>query len=74
MRRKYYSRTYLDNIRKYKIHFDFSNDDYIVCVKEIIDGDDFIAKEGHKLISNGYYMVEIIPKEGNYVMRAWTIW
>ena len=71
MRRKYYSRTYLDNIRKYKIHFDFSNDDYISCVKEIIDGDDFVAKEGHKLISNGYYMVEIIPKDGNYVMRAY---
>ena len=71
MRRKYYSRTYLDNIRKYKIHFDFSNDDYIACVKEIIDGDDFIAKEGHKLISNGYYMVEIIPKDGNYVIRAY---
>ncbi len=71
MRRKYYSKTYLKNIRKYKISFDFSNDDYIVCVKEIIDGDDFIAKEGHKLISNGYFMVEIIPKEGNYVMRAY---
>ncbi len=71
MRRKYYSRTYLDNIRKYKIRFDFSNDDYITCVKEIIDGDDFIAKEGHKLISNGYYMIEIIPKDGNYVMRAY---
>ena len=71
MRRKYYSKTYLKNIRKYKIRFDFSNDDYIVCVKEIIDGDDFIAKEGHKLISNGYFMVEIAPKEGNYVMRAY---
>ena len=71
MKRKFYSRTYLDDIRKYKIYFDFSNDDYIACVKEIIDGDDFIAKEGHKLISNGYYMVEIIPKEGSYVMRAY---
>ncbi len=71
MRRKYYSKTYLKDVRKYKISFDFSNDDYIVCVKEIIDGDDFIAKEGHKLISNGYFMVEIIPKEGNYVMRAY---
>lgn len=71
MRRKYYSRTYLDNIRKYLIKFDFSNDDYMVCTKKIIDGDDFVAKEGHKLISNGYYMVEIIPKDGNYVMRAY---
>ena len=43
----------------------------MVCVKKIIDGDDFTAKEGHKLISNGYYMVEIIPKGGNYVMRAY---
>ena len=71
MKRKYYSKTYLKDVRKYKIRFDFSNDDYIVCVKEIIDGDDFIALEGHKLISNGYYMVEIMPKTGNYVMRAY---
>ena len=71
MRRKYYSRTYLNDIRKYKIHFDFSIDDYIVCVKEIIDGKDFAPEEGHKLISNGYFIVEIIPKYGNYVMRAY---
>ena len=71
MRRKYYSRTYLNDIRKYKIHFDFSNDDYIVCVKEIIDGKDFAPEEGYKLISNGYFIVEIIPKDGNYVMRAY---
>ena len=71
MRRKYYSRTYLNDIRKYKIHFDFSIDDYIVCVKEIIDGKDFAPEEGYKLISNGYFIVEIIPKDGNYVMRAY---
>ena len=39
MRRKFYSKTYLKNIRKYKISFDFCNEDYIVCVKEIIDGE-----------------------------------
>ena len=71
MKRKFYSKTYLKNIRKYKIHFDFSNDEYISCVKEIIDGDDFIALEGHKLISNGYYLVEIMPKDDYYVMRAY---
>ena len=71
MKRKLYSKTYLKDVRKYKIHFDFSNDDYIVCTKEIIDADDFIALEGHKLISNGYYLVEIMPKTGNYTMRAY---
>ena len=71
MRRKYYSKTYLKDIRKYKIQFDFSNDDYITCIKEIIDGDDFSPHGDVKLISNGYYIVEIVPKEGNYVMRAY---
>ena len=71
MKRKYFSRTYTDDAKKYKVKFDYSNDDYIVCVKEFIQVKDFIAKEGHKLISNGYFMVEIIPKDENYVMRAY---
>ena len=71
MKRKYYSKTYLRDVRKYKIYFDFSNDDYITCVKKMIDCDDFIAQEGHKLISNGYYIVEIMPNSEHYTMRAY---
>ena len=71
MKRKYLSRTYLNNAKKYKLKFDFSNDEYIVCIKTFIDVENFIAKEGHKLISNGYYMIEIIPNNENYMMRVY---
>ena len=71
MKRKYLSKTYLKNVKKYKLKIDFSNDDYIVCIKEFIDVENFIAKEGHKLISNGYYMVEIMPSNENYTMRVY---
>ncbi len=71
MKRKYLTKTYLRDVKKYIIKFDYTNDDYIVCIKKMIDCKEFVALEGHKLIDNGYYMVEIMPKEGNYTMRAY---
>ena len=71
MKRKYLSNTYLKDAKKYKVKFDFSNDEYIVCTKKFVDVKDFVVKEGHKLISNGYYMVEVMPANENYTMRVY---
>ena len=71
MRKKLLSKTYLRDIRKYKIYFDFSNDDYYMAIKSIIEGDEFITDKGEKLIYNGSYIIEITPKNEYYSMRAY---
>ena len=71
MRKKLLSKTYLRDIRKYTIKFDLSKEDYYVCVKHIIDGDEFISSSGERLIFNGSYIVEIVPKNEYYSMRVY---
>ena len=71
MRKKLISKTYLRDIKKYKISFDLSNEDYFVGVKQIIVGDEFVTPSGERLIFNGSYIVEVIPKNEYYSMRAY---
>lgn len=71
MRIKLISKTYLRDVSKYNINIYFDNDDYYISVKKIIEiKEPFILKNGLCIIDNGYYIVEVIPKNENYIMRV----
>ena len=70
MKRKYISKIFLDAAKDYEIHFYNDNSDYFVMVKKfkkVIEP--FITLNGNCLLNNGYYIVEIIPKNENYTIR-----
>lgn len=69
MRKKLISNTYLRDINKYVLKIMYE-DDYYCAVKEIIEvKEPFILSTGLCLIDNGYYIMEIIPKNENYCIR-----
>ncbi len=69
MRKKLISQTYLRDVKKYRIIFDFCNENFYLCVKKIIKAKPFIIENGLCLIDDNYYIVEIIPKNEKYAMR-----
>lgn len=71
MRKRLISNKYLRDVRKYIIKIDFSNEDYWYSVKKIIDTDPFILSNGLKVIDNGYYILELLPKNEYYSMRVY---
>jgi len=71
MRKKLISKTYLRGVEQYNLKILFNNDDYYCSIKEIIKvKSPFILSTGLCLIDNDYYIVEIIPKNENYSIRA----
>lgn len=70
MRKRLLSNKYLRDVREYIMKIDFSNKDYWYSVKKIIDADPFILSNGIKVIDNGYYILELLPKEECYAMRV----
>lgn len=70
MKRKLTSKTYLRDVEKYIIKFDFSNDEYYVVTKKMLKCEQFIVEKRLKLMDNNYYMIEIIPKYENYTIRV----
>ena len=71
MRKKLISKTYLRDINKYNINICIDNDEYYLSTKKIIDAEKtLITKNGVCIIDNGYYIVELIPKNKNYSMRV----
>lgn len=70
MRKKLISKTYLRGIDKYNLKLLFEDDCYY-SIKELKKVDSpFILSTGLCLINDGYYIVEIIPKNENYSVRA----
>lgn len=70
MRKKLISNTYLKGIDKYRLEIFYDNKEYFFSIKRIIDTKNpFILSNGYCLIDNGYYIVEVIPKNENYAMR-----
>lgn len=71
IRKKLLSKTYLRDVSKYEIKFDLSNDDYFLAVKHIIKTDQPFIIDGRTIISNGTYVMELVPKNENYSMRVY---
>lgn len=71
MRKKLLSKTYLRDVSEYIIGFSFAHKDYYLSKKRIIKTTPFVLNDGLKLIDNGYYIMEILPKSENYVIRVY---
>ena len=71
MRKKLLSKTYLRDVSEYIIEFLFTNDDYFLAKKKIIKTAPFVLSNGLKVIDNNYYIIEILPKNENYAIRAY---
>lgn len=72
MRKKLISKTYLRDVNKYKLDIYFDKEDYYLSVKKIIDMESpFVLQTGLCIMNNGYYIVEVIPKNENYTMRVY---
>ena len=72
MKKKIISKTYLRDVDKYQIKLFLDEDDYFVAVKKLIHvTNKFIINNGKTIaMDNGYYIVEVIPKNENYAMRV----
>ena len=71
MIKKLISTTYLRDVLKYNLKI-FYNEDYFYSVKQIIEvKEPFIISNGLCLIDNGYYIMEIIPKNEHYCIRVY---
>ncbi|MBQ8425468.1 MAG: DUF402 domain-containing protein [Clostridia bacterium] len=71
MKKKLLSKTYLRDAENYKISFyiDEKNDYYLTVKKLLKVKSPFIVSTGEKLMDDGYYLVEITPKNENYNIR-----
>lgn len=71
MRKKLLSKTYLRDVSEYILTLDFTSEDYYLSKKKIIKTTPFILKNGLKVIDDGYYILEILPKDENYAIRVY---
>lgn len=71
MRKKILSKTYLRDVSEYIVEFSFTNEDYYLAKKKIIKTTPFVLKNGLKVIDDGYYILEILPKKENYAIRVY---
>lgn len=70
MRRKYLIETYMKDVLDSEIKIE-EKDDHFLCVKKIKKvSNKFITKQGLCLIDDGYFIVEVLPKNKNYSMRV----
>lgn len=68
--KKLLSETYLRDVSNYDIKC-FNEEDFYVTTKKIIEVESrFVTKRGLCLIDEGYFIVEVIPKNENYAMRV----
>ncbi len=71
MKHKLIKDTYLKHVLDYNIKFVIDNEDVFVTVKEILRVEkEFFASPDLCLIYNGSYILELIPKNENYCIRA----
>lgn len=70
MKKKIITKTYLRDVSRYEIKLYMDEDDCYVGVKKLIKVDEkFIISNGLCVMDDGYYVVEVVPKNENYVMR-----
>lgn len=72
MKQKFIKDTYLKHVTDYEIKFVENNDDFFATVKEIKKVEKkFYASPELCLIDDGYYILELIPKNEHYCIRAY---
>lgn len=73
MKTKYPSKIFLDVAKDYELDIYSDNEDYYLIVKKfkkVIEP--FITLKGNCLIDDGYYILEIIPKNEKYTIRIFV--
>lgn len=71
MRKKLLSKTYLRDVDEYILTLSFTNEDCYLSKKKIIKTTPFVLSNGLKVIDDGYYILEILPKNENYAIRVY---
>lgn len=70
MKRKIISNTYLRDVDKYHIKIFYDEDDCYISVKKLIKvREKFIIRDNICVMDDGYYILEVVPKNENYAMR-----
>ena len=70
MKKKIITNTYLREAEKYNIKLFLDEEDYYISVKKLIHlSEKFIIRDNIVAMDDGYYIMEIIPKKGNYALR-----
>ena len=70
MKKKIISKTYLRDVSRYQIKLCMDVDDCYISVKKLIKVDiPFIIHGNVTVMDDGYYVLEVIPKDENYAMR-----
>lgn len=70
MKRKIITQTYLRDVSKYQIKLYMDEDDCYISVKKLVKVEEkFIIKDCLCVMDDGYYVVEVVPKNENYAMR-----
>ena len=71
LKTKIVSNTYLKDITKYRFKMYFDEEDFYVSVKKVLScSQKFVLKNNLTVIDNGYYILEVIPKNEDYAMRV----
>lgn len=70
MKKKIITNTYLNEAIKHEIKLFLDADDYYVSVKKLVHlSEKFIIRNNVVAMDDGYYILEIIPKNDNYALR-----
>ena len=70
MKKKILSSTYLNEAKKYQIKFYLDEEDKYIIVKKLIKlSKKFIIQNDVIAMDDGYYVIEIVPKNKNYALR-----
>ncbi len=70
MKRKFVTKTYLRDVSKYQVKLYLDEEEFYLCAKKFIKVDEkFIIQDGLCVMDDGYYSIEVVPKNENYAMR-----